>query len=141
MSFTPIDAAPGTSSSVGIQPSFNPENPDIDELSPTMEDPSLGQLTLFKSVFGIGISLARYVIDDPLWPILAAAGLPCSHCIRSRKEGSCSVVPHLARCSNCDDKKPCVLGRLAHFCYFTRKCSRDLAFARRFLEIHGDPGQ
>ncbi|KAJ3911915.1 hypothetical protein F5877DRAFT_85399, partial [Lentinula edodes] len=43
--------------------------------------------------------------------------------------------------SNCNDKKPCVLGRLARFRYFSRKCSRDLAFARRFLEVHGDPGQ
>ncbi|KAJ3925458.1 MAG: hypothetical protein NXY57DRAFT_967793 [Lentinula lateritia] len=141
MSLPSIDATSGTSSSVGIQPPLNHENADIDELSPTVEDPSLGQLSLFKSVFGVGVSLARYVIDDPLWPILAAAGLPCSYCIRSKKEGSCSVVPHPARCSNCDDKKPCVLGRLARFRYFARKCSRDLAFARRFLEVHGDPGQ
>ncbi|KAJ3914004.1 hypothetical protein F5877DRAFT_83229 [Lentinula edodes] len=49
-------------------------------------------------------------------------------------------MSHL-RSSNCDDKKPCVLGRLARFRYFSRKCSRDLAFARRFLEVHGDPGQ
>ncbi|KAJ3896993.1 hypothetical protein F5879DRAFT_928163, partial [Lentinula edodes] len=27
------------------------------------------------------------------------------------------------------------------FRYFSRKCSRDLAFARHFLEVHGDPGQ
>ncbi|KAJ3858476.1 hypothetical protein EV359DRAFT_87689 [Lentinula novae-zelandiae] len=89
---------------------------DIDELASTVEDPPLGHLTLFKSVFGVGVSLARYIVDDPLWPILAAAGLPCSFCVRSKKLESCSVVPHLARCSNCDDKKP-------------------------FLEIHGDPGQ
>ncbi|KAJ3846001.1 hypothetical protein EV368DRAFT_89743 [Lentinula lateritia] len=141
MSLPSIDATSGTSSSVGIQPPLNRENAAIDELSPTVEDPSLGQLSLFKSVFGVGVSLAHYVIDDPLWPILAAAGLPCSHCICGKKEGSCSVVPHLTRCSNCDDKKPCVLGRLARFRYFARKCSRDLAFAHRFLEIHGDPGQ
>ncbi|KAJ3883970.1 hypothetical protein GG344DRAFT_84835, partial [Lentinula edodes] len=114
---------------------------DTDELASTVEDPPLGQLTLFKSVFGVGVSLARYIVDDPLWPILAAAGLPCSFCVRSKKSESCSVVPHLARCSNCDDKKPCILGRLARFRYFARKCSRDLSFARRFLEIHGDPGQ
>ncbi|KAJ3846715.1 hypothetical protein EV368DRAFT_88612 [Lentinula lateritia] len=113
----------------------------IDELASTLEEPSLGQLALFKSVFGVGVSLARYIVDDPLWPLLAAAGLPCSFCVRGKKEANCSVVPHLARCSNCDDKKPCVLGRLAHFRYFSRKCSRDLAFARRFLEVHGDPGQ
>ncbi|KAJ3911080.1 hypothetical protein F5877DRAFT_73456 [Lentinula edodes] len=72
MSFTSINAASGTSSSVGLQPPLNFENPDIDKIPPTVEDPSLGQLSLFKSIFG---------------------------------------------------------------------CSRDLAFARRFLEIHRDPGQ
>ncbi|KAJ3870352.1 hypothetical protein F5051DRAFT_447879 [Lentinula edodes] len=122
-------------------PPFVTGENDIDELASTVEDPPLGHLTLFKSVFGVGVSLARYIVDDPLWPILAAAGLPCSFCVRSKKSESCSVVPHLARCSNCDDKKPCILGRLARFRYFARKCSRDLSFARRFLEIHGDPGQ
>ncbi|KAJ3926615.1 MAG: hypothetical protein NXY57DRAFT_1111876 [Lentinula lateritia] len=37
-------------------------------------------------------------------------------------------------CSNCNDKKLCVLGRLVRFRYFS-------PFARRFLEIHRDPGQ
>ncbi|KAJ3924719.1 MAG: hypothetical protein NXY57DRAFT_1044702, partial [Lentinula lateritia] len=106
----------------------------IDELANTLEEPPLGQLALFRSVFGVGVSLVRYIVDDPLWPLLAAAGLPCSFCIRGKKEANCSVVPHLARCSNCDDKKPCVLGRLARFRYFS-------PFARRFLEVHGDPGQ
>ncbi|KAJ3935843.1 MAG: hypothetical protein NXY57DRAFT_957781 [Lentinula lateritia] len=122
-------------------PPLTTEEVDVDELASTVEDPPLGQLTLFKSVFGVGVSLARYIVDDPLWPILATAGLPCSFCVRSKKSGSCSVIPHLARCSNCDDKKPCILGRLARFRYFARKCSRDLSFARRFLEAHGDPGQ
>ncbi|KAJ3852029.1 hypothetical protein EV368DRAFT_65263 [Lentinula lateritia] len=122
-------------------PPFMTEEVDIDELASTVEDPPLGQLTLFKSVFGIGVSQARYIVDDPLWPILAAAGLPCSFCVHSKKSGSCSVIPQLVRCSNCDDKKPCILGRLALFHYFARKCSRDLSFARRFLEVHGDPGQ
>ncbi|KAJ4499822.1 hypothetical protein C8R41DRAFT_969779 [Lentinula lateritia] len=97
-------------------PPITTEEVNVDELASTVEDPPLGQLTLFKSVFGVGVSLARYIVDDPLWPILAAAGLPCSFCVHSKKSGSCSVVPHLARCSNCDDKKP-------------------------FLEAHGDPGQ
>ncbi|KAJ3925194.1 MAG: hypothetical protein NXY57DRAFT_968211 [Lentinula lateritia] len=122
-------------------PPFATGENDIDELASTVEDPPLGHLTLFKWVFGVGVSLARYIVDDPLWPVLAAAGLPCSFCVRSKKSESCSVIPHLARCSNCDDKKPCILGRLARFCYFARKCSRDLSFACRFLEIHGDPGQ
>ncbi|KAJ3878280.1 hypothetical protein F5051DRAFT_439805 [Lentinula edodes] len=113
----------------------------INELASTIEEPPLGQLALFRSVFGIGVSLAWYIVDDPLWPLLASAGLPCSFCIRGKKEANCSVVPHLACCSNCDDKKPCILGRLARFRYFSRKCSQDLAFARRFLEVHGNPGQ
>ncbi|KAJ3884901.1 hypothetical protein GG344DRAFT_83371 [Lentinula edodes] len=133
-----------------LPPVSSPPHPDsaerivdaaIDELASTIEEPPLGQLALFKSVFGVGVSLARYIVDDPLWPLLAAAGLPCSFCVRGKKEANCSVVPHLARCSNCDDKKPCILGRLARFRYFSRKCSRNLAFARRFLEVHGDPGQ
>ncbi|KAJ3871268.1 hypothetical protein F5051DRAFT_446414 [Lentinula edodes] len=114
---------------------------DIDKLASSVEDPPLGQLTMFKSVFGVGVSLARYVVDDPLWPLLAAAGLPCSSCVRSKKSGSCSVVPNLARCSNCDDKKPCILGQLAQFRYFARKCSCNLSYAHRFLEVHGNPGQ
>ncbi|KAJ3875233.1 hypothetical protein F5051DRAFT_442609 [Lentinula edodes] len=134
-------ASPPSMPSPRSHPPFVTGEVDIDELASSVEDPPLGQLTLFKSVFGVGVSLARYVVDDPLWPLLAAAGLPCSSCVRSKKSGSCSVVPHLARCSNCDDKKPCVLGRLVRFRYFARKCSRDLSYARRFLEVHGDPRQ
>ncbi|KAJ4496596.1 hypothetical protein C8R41DRAFT_918439 [Lentinula lateritia] len=122
-------------------PPFATGEVDIDKLASSVEDPPLGQLTMFKSVFGIGVFLARYVMDDPLWPLLAVAGLPCSSCVRSKKSGSCSVVPHLARCSNCNDEKPCILERLARFRYFARKCSRDLSYACRFLEVHGDPGQ
>ncbi|KAJ3858116.1 hypothetical protein EV359DRAFT_69261 [Lentinula novae-zelandiae] len=113
-----VSHAPGALPSPPNRPSS-----DVDEI-----------LLLFKSVFGVGVSLARYIVDDPLWSILAAAGLPCPTCIRGKKEGSCSIVPHLTRCSNCNDKKPCVLGCLARFRYFS-------PFARRFLEIHGDPGQ
>ncbi|KAJ3924393.1 MAG: hypothetical protein NXY57DRAFT_969985 [Lentinula lateritia] len=79
-------------------PPFTTEEVDVDELAST-------------SVFGVGVSLAHYIIDDPLWPILAAAGLPCSFCVRTQ------------------------------FHYFARKCSRDLSFAHRFLEAHRDPGQ
>ncbi|KAJ3858577.1 hypothetical protein EV359DRAFT_87521, partial [Lentinula novae-zelandiae] len=38
----------------------------IDELASTLEEPPLG------------VSLARYIVDNPLWPLLVAAGLPCS---------------------------------------------------------------
>ncbi|KAJ3846697.1 hypothetical protein EV368DRAFT_88638 [Lentinula lateritia] len=134
-------ASPPPTPSPHSHPPFATGEVDVDELASSVEDPPLGQLTMFKSVFGVGVSLARYIVDDPLWPLLAAAGLPCSSCVRSKKSGSCSVVPHLARCSNCDDKKPCILGRLARFRYFARKCSRNLSYARRFLEVHGDPGQ
>ncbi|KAJ3804287.1 hypothetical protein F5876DRAFT_70759 [Lentinula aff. lateritia] len=134
-------ASPPPTPSPHSNPPFATGEVDIDELASTMEDPPLGQLTLFKSVFGVGVSLAQYIVDDPLWPLLAIAGLPCSSCVRSKKSRSCSVVPHLARCSNCDDKKPCILGRLARFRYFVHKYSRNLSFARRFLEVHGNPGQ
>ncbi|KAJ3900087.1 hypothetical protein F5879DRAFT_925729 [Lentinula edodes] len=63
---------------LGVPPSSpNRRDSDVDEI-----------LSLFKSVFGVGVSLACYIIDDPLWSTLAAA-----------------------------------------------------AFARHFLEVHGDPGQ
>ncbi|KAJ3804828.1 hypothetical protein F5876DRAFT_82563 [Lentinula aff. lateritia] len=149
MSFTSPSTVTGAPNPI-LPPASPPSHPNsaemtvdaaIDELASTIEEPPPGQLALFRSVFGIGVSLARYIIDNPLWPLLAAAGLPCSFCVRGKKEANCSVVPHLARCSNCDDKKPCVLGRLAHFRYFSRKCSRDLVFIHRFLEVHGDPGQ
>ncbi|KAJ3876409.1 hypothetical protein F5051DRAFT_429784 [Lentinula edodes] len=134
-------ASPISMSPPPPNPPLTTEEVDVDKLGSTVEDPSLGQLTLFKSVFGVGVSLARYIGDDPLWPILATTGLPCSFCVCSKKSGSCSVVPHLARCSNCDNKKQCILGRLARFRYFARKSSRDLSFVCRFLEAHGDPGQ
>ncbi|KAJ3912255.1 hypothetical protein F5877DRAFT_85007 [Lentinula edodes] len=135
-----------TSARVSHAPDVLPSPPnrrdsDVDKIVSTLEEPSLGQLSLFKSVFGVGVLLARYIVDDPLWSILTAAGLPCSTCIHDKKQGSCSVVPHLARCSNCDEKKLCVLGRLVRFRYFSRKCARDLAFAHCFLEVHRDPGK
>ncbi|KAJ3863182.1 hypothetical protein EV359DRAFT_82598 [Lentinula novae-zelandiae] len=142
MTTPPAPTSARVSHAPGALPSpLNRPNSDVDEIVSSLEEPSLGHLSLFKSVFGVGVSLARYIVDDPLWSILAAAGLPCPTCVRGKKTGTCSIVPHLARCSNCDDKKPCVLGRLARFRYFSHKCSRDLAFACRFLEIHGDPGQ
>ncbi|KAJ3804356.1 hypothetical protein F5876DRAFT_70703 [Lentinula aff. lateritia] len=64
-------------------PPFTAEEVDVDELVSTMEDLPLGHLALFESVFGVGVSLARYIVDDPLWPILAAAGLLCSFCVHN----------------------------------------------------------
>ncbi|KAJ3897068.1 hypothetical protein F5879DRAFT_996676 [Lentinula edodes] len=91
----------------------------------TEEDPPLGHLALFKSVFSVGVSLVQYIVDDPLWPVLAATGLPGSFCLVAVTATT----------------KPCILGQLAQFCYFAHKCSRNLAFAHRFLEVHRDPGQ
>ncbi|KAJ3845749.1 hypothetical protein EV368DRAFT_90170 [Lentinula lateritia] len=105
------NASPTSTPPPSPNPPISTEEVDVEELASTVEDPPLGQLTLFKSVFGVGVSLARYIVDNPLWPILAAAGLPCSFCVHTR------------------------------FRYFARKCSRNLSFARRFLEAHGDPGQ
>ncbi|KAJ3915135.1 hypothetical protein F5877DRAFT_82140 [Lentinula edodes] len=74
------NVSPTSTPSPPPNPPITTEEVDVDELASTVEDPPLGQLTLFKSVFGVGVSLARYIVDDPLWPILAAAGLPCSFC-------------------------------------------------------------
>ncbi|KAJ3924151.1 MAG: hypothetical protein NXY57DRAFT_979755 [Lentinula lateritia] len=71
-------ASPPPMPSPRSHPPFVTGEVDIDELASSVEDPPLGQLTLFKSVFGVGVSLACYVVDDPLWPLLAAACLPCS---------------------------------------------------------------
>ncbi|KAJ3862500.1 hypothetical protein EV359DRAFT_83288 [Lentinula novae-zelandiae] len=62
-----VSHAPGT-----LPSSPNRPNSDVDEIISSLEEPSLGQLSLFKSVFGVGVSLARYIVDDPLWSILAA---------------------------------------------------------------------
>ncbi|KAJ3925091.1 MAG: hypothetical protein NXY57DRAFT_968396 [Lentinula lateritia] len=106
MSFPSPSAITGAPNPV-LPPVSPPSHPDsaemtvdaaINELASTIEEPPLGQLALFRSVFGVGVSLAR-----------------------GKKEANCSVVPHLARCSNCDDKKPCILGRLARFRYFSRQ--------------------
>ncbi|KAJ3924684.1 MAG: hypothetical protein NXY57DRAFT_969301 [Lentinula lateritia] len=105
----------GVSDAPGVPPlSPNRRDSDVDEIISNVEEPSLGQLSLFKSVFGVGVSLAHYIVDD---------------------------VVYLGCHGNCDDKKLCVLGHLACFRYFSRKCSCDLAFAHRFLEVHGDLGQ
>ncbi|KAJ3846546.1 hypothetical protein EV368DRAFT_88842 [Lentinula lateritia] len=80
-------ASPPPTPSPHSNPPFATGEVDIDELASTMEDPPLGQLTLFKSVFGVGVSLAQYIVDDPLWPLLAIAGLPCSSCLHSGSFG------------------------------------------------------
>ncbi|KAJ4465209.1 hypothetical protein C8R41DRAFT_871926 [Lentinula lateritia] len=73
---TPSDlTSAGVPPAPGAPPSSpNPRDSDVDEI-----------LSLFKSVFGVSVSLARYIVDDPLWSILAAVGLPCPTCVRGKK--------------------------------------------------------
>ncbi|KAJ3858971.1 hypothetical protein EV359DRAFT_86957 [Lentinula novae-zelandiae] len=90
MNFTPPTNSSGAPNPVsppalplsGSHPAEMTVDAAINELSNTIEEPPLGQLALFRSVFGVGVSLARYIVDDPLRPLLAAAGLPCSFCVR-----------------------------------------------------------
>ncbi|KAJ3872594.1 hypothetical protein F5051DRAFT_432890 [Lentinula edodes] len=87
MMMPPAPASARVSHAPGALPSpLNCPSSDVDEIISSLEEPSLGQLSLFKSVFGVGILLACYIVDDPLWSILVAAGLPCSTCIQDKKE-------------------------------------------------------
>ncbi|KAJ3870932.1 hypothetical protein F5051DRAFT_446900 [Lentinula edodes] len=36
-------------------------------------------------------------------------------------------------------KKTCSLGKILRYRYFARRCNQDLAYSRRFLELHGTP--
>ncbi|KAJ3884181.1 hypothetical protein GG344DRAFT_84446 [Lentinula edodes] len=70
----PAPASARVSHAPGALPSPpNRPSSDVDKIISSLEEPSLGQLLLFKSVFGVGISLAHYIMNDPLWSILAAA--------------------------------------------------------------------
>ncbi|GAW09481.1 hypothetical protein LENED_011636 [Lentinula edodes] len=110
-----------------------------DQLAFTIESPSLPQLQLFENIFNTGKSLAVYCRDDPLWPILAAVALPCSNCTKHPE--TCKVPEGSPRCSFCTGKKTCSLGKLLRYRYFARRCNQDLAYSRRFLELHGTPAQ
>ncbi|KAJ3845784.1 hypothetical protein EV368DRAFT_90102 [Lentinula lateritia] len=85
------NASPASTPPPPPNPPITTEEVDVEELASTVEDPPLGQLTLFKSVFGVGVSLARYIVDNPLWPILATAGLPCSFSEAPNHRGTRSV--------------------------------------------------
>ncbi|KAJ3860631.1 hypothetical protein EV359DRAFT_85138 [Lentinula novae-zelandiae] len=101
--FTPV----GVPDAPGVPPlSPNCRDSDVDEIVSNVEEPSLGQLSLFKSVFGVGVSLARYIVDDPLWSILAAAGLPCPTCVRvaDRVEQSTNSASALLELNPLDDQ-------------------------------------
>ncbi|KAJ4463322.1 hypothetical protein C8R41DRAFT_872461 [Lentinula lateritia] len=66
----------GVSDAPGVPPlSPNRRDSDVDEIISNVEEPSLGQLSLFKSVFGVGVSLAHYIVDD----VRASAIFPSTH--------------------------------------------------------------
>ncbi|KAJ3858170.1 hypothetical protein EV359DRAFT_88149, partial [Lentinula novae-zelandiae] len=89
------------------------------------------------TVFNTGKPLSGYCQDDPLWPLLAEVASPCSNCVKS--PGKCKVLPNSPRCTNCSAKKTCSLGKILRYRYFARHCSQDIAYSRRFLELHGTP--
>ncbi|KAJ3884453.1 hypothetical protein GG344DRAFT_84004 [Lentinula edodes] len=108
-----------------------------DQLAFTIEFPSQPQIQLFETVFNTGKPLSSYCQDDSLWPLLAEVASPCSNC--SKSPGKCKVLPNSPRCTNCSAKKTCSLGKILQYWYFARRCNQDLAYSRRFLELHGTP--
>ncbi|KAJ3871987.1 hypothetical protein F5051DRAFT_445615 [Lentinula edodes] len=110
-----------------------------DQLAFMIESPSIPQMQLFENVFNTGKSLAAYCRDDPLWPTLAVVALPCSNCTKHPE--TCQVPEGSPRCAFCTGKKTCSLGKLLRYRYFARRCNQDLAYSRRFLEMHGTPAQ
>ena len=139
LSRTPSPLLP-TLTALGKVPSPAPESDgevELDQLAFTIESPSRPQLQLFETVFNTGKPLSGYCQDDPLWPLLAEVASPCSNCVKS--PGKCKVLPNSPRCTNCSAKKTCSLGKVLRYRYFARRCSQDIAYSRRFLELHGTP--
>ncbi|KAJ3897430.1 hypothetical protein F5879DRAFT_996058 [Lentinula edodes] len=125
---------------LGEVPSPGPDSDgevEQDQLAFTIEFPSRPQVQLFETVFNTGKPLSSYCQDDPLWPLLAEVASPCSNC--SKSPGKCKVLPNSPRCTNCSAKKTCSLGKILRYRYFARRCNQDLAYSRRFLELHGTP--
>ncbi|KAJ3853490.1 hypothetical protein EV368DRAFT_81538 [Lentinula lateritia] len=121
-------------------PSSAPESDgevERDQLAFTIESPSRPQLQLFETVFNTGKPLSGYCQDDPLWLLLAEVASSCTNC--SKTPSKCKVLPNSPRCTNCSSKKTCSLGKILRYRYFTRRCNEDLAYSRRFLELHGTP--
>ncbi|KAJ3866855.1 hypothetical protein EV359DRAFT_79180 [Lentinula novae-zelandiae] len=106
-----------------------------DQLAFTIDSPSRPHLQLFKNVFNTGKPLAGYCQDDPLWLLLAAMASPCTNCVKAPH--NCKVLPNSPRCTNCSAKKTYSLGKILQYRYFARRCNQDLAYSRRFLELHG----
>ncbi|KAJ3848878.1 hypothetical protein EV368DRAFT_67896 [Lentinula lateritia] len=108
-----------------------------DQLAFILESPSRPQLQLFETVFNTGKPLSGYCQDNPLWLLLAEVASPCTNCVKT--PGKCKVLPNSPRCTNCTSKKTCSLGKILRYRYFARRCNQDLAYSRRFLELHGTP--
>ncbi|KAJ3845951.1 hypothetical protein EV368DRAFT_89814 [Lentinula lateritia] len=109
-------ASPPPTPSPHSNPPFATGEVDIDKLASSVEDPPLGQLTMFKSVLA------------SVFPWLATSWtIPCGP----------SLPPLVFRAPlvNCDDKKPCILGQLARFRYFAHECSCDLSYAQQWRTI------
>ncbi|KAJ3804940.1 hypothetical protein F5876DRAFT_82392 [Lentinula aff. lateritia] len=136
---TPSPQLP-TLTTLGEVPSPGPDSDgevEQDQLAFTIEFLSHPQLQLFETVFNTGKPLSGYCQDDPLWPLLAEVASPCSNCLKS--PGKCKVLPNSPRCTNCSAKKTCSLGKILRYQYFAHRCNQDLAYSRRFLELHGTP--
>ncbi|KAJ3847181.1 hypothetical protein EV368DRAFT_88025 [Lentinula lateritia] len=95
----------------GFPPTEDEE--DVDQLAFTLDSPSHPQLEFFEKVFNTGKPLAGYSSNDPLWSLLWLFPAPTT----------------------------CSLGKILQFWYSARKCNQDLAYSRRFLELHGTPAQ
>ncbi|KAJ3911503.1 hypothetical protein F5877DRAFT_85878 [Lentinula edodes] len=108
-----------------------------DQLAFTIDSPSCPHFQLFENIFNTGKPLAGYCQDDPLWSLLAAVASPCTNCVKAPH--NCKVLPNSPHCTNCSAKKTCSLGKILQYRYFAQHCDQDLAYSRRFLELHGTP--
>ncbi|KAJ3911397.1 hypothetical protein F5877DRAFT_73213 [Lentinula edodes] len=123
---TPSPLLP-TLTTLGEVPSPGPESDgevEANQLAFTIESPSGPQLQLFET-------------DDPLWLLLAEVASSCTNC--SKTTNKCKVLLNSPRCTNCSAKKTCSLGKILRYRYFAHWCNQDLAYSRRFLELHGTP--
>ncbi|KAJ3884446.1 hypothetical protein GG344DRAFT_84012 [Lentinula edodes] len=84
-----------------------------------------------------GKLLSAYCEDDPLWSLLAAVASPYTNYLETLT--TCQVPANSPHCTNCSSKKTCSLGKILQYRYFARRCSQDLAYSHRFLELHGSP--
>ncbi|KAJ3803657.1 hypothetical protein F5876DRAFT_84782, partial [Lentinula aff. lateritia] len=101
-----------TLTALGEVPSPAPESDgevEMDQLAFTIESPSRPQFQLFETVFNTGR------------PFVASSG------------GGSFPLFQLRKVSRQ------ILGKVLRYRYFARRCSQDIAYSRRFLELHGTP--